>query len=184
MTDPNPNSTRELLYDTPWVKLVAIHPSQGQGAPHYALESKDYVCIIALDELGHILLVKQFRPAAGIQTLEFPAGHVEDHQTPEQSARQELLDETGYIAQHMDLIACIRPDTGRLLNKHWCFFARGLSRSDKPIAQDEVARPLSMPLPDFYKLVLSGAFDHAQHLAPLGLAIMQGRLPSPTPPIQ
>lgn len=181
MTGPKPPAPRELLYTTPWVNLVAIRPLTGQGAPHYALESKDYVSIIALDQDGHILLVRQFRPVANHETLEFPAGHVEDHQTPEQSARQELRDETGYLAERMDLIPCIDPDAGRLLNKQWCFFASGLTPSDKPIAHDEVARPLLMPLPEFYALVLSGRFTHAQHIAALGLALMQGRLPWPAP---
>jgi ADP-ribose pyrophosphatase len=181
---PNPDPTpsqNQVCFSTPWVQLLAIPPASQKGFPHYALASRDYVSVIALDEENRVLLVKQFRPAVGGETIEFPAGHVDDGQTPEQSALQELLEETGYSASHIHLLGVTNPDTGRLMNKNYCYFASGLKRVHAQTAADEVAQPLALPIPEFYALIANNGFNHAQHLAHLMLAVLQGKLPLPGP---
>ncbi len=184
MTDPSAAHPNKVCFSTPWIELLAISPKSGQGAPHYALASKDYVSVVALDEQGRILLVKQYRPAVGQETIELPAGHVEDNQTPEESASQELLDETGYKAGRMELLGVIHPDTGRLMNRHHCFFASNLTRAMSQTAPDEVAEPFAVPLSEFFLLLTQGKFNHAQHLAPLFLAHIHGKLSFPGSPSQ
>lgn len=79
--------------------------------------------VVALNQAGHILLVRQFRPAVGRFTLELPAGHVDPGETPEQSARKELGEETGYEADTLELLATLSPSTSRFTNRAWMFFA-------------------------------------------------------------
>jgi 8-oxo-dGTP pyrophosphatase MutT (NUDIX family) len=57
------------------------------------------------------------------KTLELPSGHVENGQTPEEAARQELLEETGHVADHFECLGNLWPDTGRLSNRMWGYFA-------------------------------------------------------------
>lgn len=42
------------------------------------------------------ILVEQFRPPQGRVTIEFPGGLIDEHETPEEAALRELLEETGY----------------------------------------------------------------------------------------
>jgi 8-oxo-dGTP pyrophosphatase MutT (NUDIX family) len=44
------------------------------------------VVIAALQQSGQFLLVRQFRPPAGGYVIEFPAGLVDDGETPETAA--------------------------------------------------------------------------------------------------
>jgi ADP-ribose pyrophosphatase len=65
------------------------------------------VAIIAVNEKGNLILVEQHREALGELVLELPAGLVGDEgaETLEEAARRELLEETGYMAGAMRLVA-------------------------------------------------------------------------------
>ena len=66
--------------------------------PFYMLELPDYVSVIALTPARELLLVRQHRPVVGRETLELPSGHVDPGERPEDAARRELLEETGFDA--------------------------------------------------------------------------------------
>ena len=100
-------------------------------APHYSISTQDYVSILAVTGSGAFPLVRQFRAAVEEFTLELPGGHVVDGETPEQSARKELLEETGFVAGELILLGALAPDTGRLSNRMWCFFAPEVARDAK-----------------------------------------------------
>lgn len=54
------------------------------------------VAVVAIDDAQCVLLVRQYRIAAGMITLEIPAGVLEPGEQPEVCARRELQEETGY----------------------------------------------------------------------------------------
>ncbi len=55
------------------------------------------VGIIATDDEGNIVLVRQYRPAIGRWTWEIPAGLMDEGEDPIQTAVRELKEETGYM---------------------------------------------------------------------------------------
>src|ERR1700687_2612926 len=112
----------EVVLDTKCFQLVPRRPP-AYAEPHYSLRTRDYVGVVAVTTNGELLLVRQFRPAVWETTLELPSGHVEPGQTPEEAARTELLEETGHEANSFELVGDFSPDTGRLGNRMWCFFA-------------------------------------------------------------
>jgi ADP-ribose pyrophosphatase len=59
------------------------------------------IVIIPIDPKGRILLVRQWRRAAGEITLELPAGTIETGEEPLHCARRELQEETGFAAKKM-----------------------------------------------------------------------------------
>jgi len=92
-------SNREAVFTSPWFQVLA-ESTPGGGPPHYVIQGLDFVVIVALTRQDQLLLVRQFRRAAGAITLELPAGHIDPGETPEQAARRELAEETGYEADH------------------------------------------------------------------------------------
>ena len=65
------------------------------------------VGIVAVTARDELVLVEQFRPPAGARVVELPAGLVGDapgqeSEAFEAAARRELLEETGYEAQHWE----------------------------------------------------------------------------------
>jgi 8-oxo-dGTP pyrophosphatase MutT (NUDIX family) len=115
---------RRSIFATQWFDLIAKDIS-GDPAPHYSIATRDYVSVLAVTSSGGFVLVRQYRAAVERTTLELPGGHVEEGETPEKAARKELREETGYVAEEFIALGELAPDTGRLGNRMWCFFAPG-----------------------------------------------------------
>jgi len=166
---------REDVFTTPYFRLVGKHVAGVPGDPFYALELPDYVSIVAQTRSGELVLVRQFRPAVETMTLELPAGLVDAGDTPEDTARRELKEETGFLAERVTLVGCMKPDTGRLGNRMWVYFAAGVVRDDSAVPEAgmqvvvQTAAQVSRALAD-------GTFDHALHVAALLLAVQLGHL--------
>lgn len=167
--------TEEVVWDSKWFHINARRYA-ADAEPHYVLNCKDYVSVIATNVDGKLLLVRQFRPATGMSTLEIPSGHVEAGQTPEEAARLELLEETGYEAEQLDFLCQLSPDTGRMGNRMWLFFAQDV----KPVVttghqREDGVEPLIYE-GDARTLVRDGEFQNALHHAALLAAIARGKL--------
>ena len=117
---------RRSVFATQWFDLVAKQLS-GDPAPHYSIATRDYVSVVAVTIQGSLALVRQFRPAIEQMTLELPSGHVDEGETPESAARRELREETGLLANEFIPLGDLAPDTGRLGNRMWCYFAPGVA---------------------------------------------------------
>ncbi len=92
-------STR--VFETPWFAIEAVpsRPEWHMGtAPFYRITGPDHILAVPLTADGRLVMVRQFRPARGRFTLEFPAGAVDGDETPEAAVRRELEEETGYVA--------------------------------------------------------------------------------------
>ena len=66
------------------------------------------VKLVAVTPESEIVLVEQYRKPVDAAVIELPAGLVGDHGNPEETlfeaARRELEEETGYAAEHLDLL--------------------------------------------------------------------------------
>jgi ADP-ribose pyrophosphatase len=171
-------SAAETVFSTPWFEVVAKpNAAQAGGAPHYALRLLDYVCTIALTPAGDFVLVRQFRPAIERMTLELPAGHVDPGETPAESARRELIEETGLAPARIEPLGPLAPDTGRLSNVLWSFLALDCVPTVPVSCAEAGIEVVICPLAELADKIRCGEFDHALHLAALQLAMLAGKLP-------
>ncbi len=66
------------------------------------LNFRDWVNVIALDEKDNIILEKNYRHGLNAQMIETPSGSMEaEDKSPQEAARRELYEETGYAAGKM-----------------------------------------------------------------------------------
>lgn len=72
---------------------------------------------------GNFVFVRQFRPTVEDFLLEFPAGRIENGETPIVCARRELEEETGLIPLNLKFIFEIYPSPGFVEEKLYMFFA-------------------------------------------------------------
>jgi ADP-ribose pyrophosphatase len=166
----------EVVLDTNWFQIVARRPA-GFDSPHYSLRTRDYVSVVATDHAGRLLLVRQFRPTVWETTLELPSGHVEAGQTPEQAARTELLEETGHEAERFEFLCNLSPDTGRLGNRMWCFFAGNATPTKNAAYKAEAGIDFVLYDGDIRALTAEKDFYSALNCAALFAAVLKGKIP-------
>ncbi|MFC0188382.1 NUDIX domain-containing protein [Fictibacillus aquaticus] len=70
------------------------------------------VAVIAVTEDKKALMVRQYRKALGKVITEIPAGKLEKGEDPLESAKRELLEETGYTCREMKKIASFYTSPG------------------------------------------------------------------------
>ena len=165
---------RETVFSTPWFNIEA-KTINGSESPYYALTLLDYVSILAITNEGQVLLVRQYRPVVEVETLELPSGHVGKGETPEEAARRELMEETGYEAHDIELLGTLIPDTGRLGNKLWCFFASSVTER-RDLAVEEGIELTKCTISELMNLIKEGKFNHALNIAVLALAVQRKNL--------
>ena len=87
------NFAGAVFYGVVWfvVPIVIAQETVSAGIMDVGLGVFDFAVVVAVDEQGRLLLVRQFRHAVNQYTLEPPAGHVDAGETPEQSARKDAL---------------------------------------------------------------------------------------------
>lgn len=95
--------------------------------------------IAAVNDRGELLLVRQYRHAAGAWMLEVPAGRLEAGEDPLAAARRELEEETGYRARSWNVLSTFYPAPGFCSEFMTLFVARELElvRDRRPHDDDE-----------------------------------------------
>jgi ADP-ribose pyrophosphatase len=77
----------------------AIEPKSGFEIKRSIVRHVGSAVMLAMDDKGRILLVRQYRLPAEKYLWELPAGRLDPGEKPLQAARRELAEETGYKAR-------------------------------------------------------------------------------------
>jgi ADP-ribose pyrophosphatase len=93
--------------------------------------------MMPVDEKNRILLVRQYRLAARKFLWELPAGTVDPGEKPLQTARRELIEETGYRAKKWTKLAEFYPSPGFLTEKMTIYLVTGLTAGEPKPMDDE-----------------------------------------------
>lgn len=160
---------------SPWVTLVTRHVAQGRrrAEAYHSLAQHDYVNVLAIDGDGRIPLVQQYRPAWQCQMLELPGGLADSGEPPARVAARELEEEVGFrVNGRPVLLGCLAPDSGRLENRFWAYFARA-----EPVARwrpEPGVRRRFVSAQQLRAAIVDGRFHHGLHVALVGLAVIRG----------
>ena len=172
--------SRKTVFSTPWFQVVAKSVGEkGTSEPYYSLKMSDYVSVVAVTDRQEFILVRQYRPAVEKWTLELPSGHVSDGEKPEQTARRELLEETGYQARSLQCLGSLFPDTGRLSNRMWCYFAPNVRRVSKKKHPEAGTRVVRVNRRVFFKKLRQLEVGDALNTSAILLAILSRKIKIP-----
>jgi ADP-ribose pyrophosphatase len=161
---------------SPWMEIIARDVQSHPDAPpetYYAVGQPDYLVALAITPDDRILLVRQFRAAVERFSLELPAGMLDPGETPDSAMARELLEETGYPAEKVELIGKKATSGGRISNSTYSFFIRTGSRI-ADFTEEPGVSVSSVSLGELHNLVLSDEFSEQCHLGVIALAAAKG----------
>ncbi len=130
-----PVQASEQRYDDGFVsvRVDTLTARDGASFERSIVEHKGAVGVLALDREDRVLLLRQYRHAAGQRLLEIPAGICDvPDELPEQTAARELREEAGLAATDWRLLLEIAPTPGSSTEKWQVFLARDLTPAVSP----------------------------------------------------
>ncbi len=174
MSDPQPWLVEEsrYVYDRkPYMILRedSVRLPNGALIPDYfVFEYPDWVSVLAVTKEERFVLIRQYRHGIGAVHFELAAGVVDPHEPLLQSARRELLEETGYGGGHWEpwMKACANPGT----HTNWChiFLATGVEQiGAQQLERTEDITVQMLPKSAVLDVLRSGGVAQALHAAAL-----------------
>lgn len=109
-----------------------------------------------------VCLVRQWRVALGRMTLEIPAGKVEGNEPPDACAARELAEETGLVAERLELLAVQYGSPGFTDEHTAVYFAHGLAQGPARPDEGELVNVVWVPIEDAIEAVRAGLIDDAK----------------------
>jgi ADP-ribose pyrophosphatase len=191
-TDPDIDDLTERVVSTEVLhtgryldlRIDTIERPDGSTAKREIVGHPGAVAIVALDPSDQILLVRQFRLAAGRVMLEVPAGTLNrdkatgETEDPDAAAARELEEETGYRAGRWQKLASFWTAPGFATENMHLYLATDLTLADDRLGPDEDEWLLldRLPFDDALAAAEDGVIADAKSLVGLlWLARMRGR---------
>ena len=124
----------DVVYEDRWVKVVLAHVRlpNGRRYVYTTLWRVPGAAVVALNERGEILLVQEYRHPLGDVIYQLPGGLVDEGETPLETARRELREETGYEAEHWEPLGVVQDNPGLIDGATTLFLARDVRRAGEP----------------------------------------------------
>ena len=156
-------------------RVDTIERGDGSTARRDIVGHPGAIAVLALDDDRRVLLVRQWRTAAGEALLEIPAGTLDVHdgvtEDPFVAARRELEEETGHRARTWRKLASFWTAPGFATELMHLYLATGIAgaSADDRLAPDEDERLelVAVPLDEAIGLALDGSIRDAKSI--LGL---------------
>ena len=148
--------TSERIYTGRVVNLRVDEIDAARGGSHRKIEVVEHpggVVVIARPTPAEIVLVRQHRHAVDRDLWEVPAGMIERGEPPIETARRELIEETGYRAASLRFLWSLYPTPGFCEERIHLFVAEGLTPGLAAPEDDEEFEIETWRVEDAWELV-------------------------------
>lgn len=155
------------------IKRDTLTRGDGKNFVRETAVSSDAVAVVAIDEQGRILLIRQYRHPMGRPVWEIPAGKMDvDGEQPEETAIRELQEETDTTAESVELLTLFLNSAGWTNEKTYVYLAKGLRDVPEFQRENEEAdiEKKWVSLDDAYEMVRTGELDDAKTVIGILLA--------------
>lgn len=146
-------------YENAWIKVTHhdVINAAGNNGIYGTVHFKNYaIGIIALDEQANTWIVGQYRFPFNEYTWEIPEGGGALNQSPLESAKRELLEETGIMAKEWRMIQQLQLSNSATDEVAFLFLATNLSHQQAAPEEGEVLTQKKISFEALYQMVKSG----------------------------
>ena len=147
--------------------IDTIEKTSGQVTTREIVEHADCIAVVAVDDEGRIVMVKQFRRPANRMLLEIPAGGVEVGEDPEDCVKRELQEETGYFPGELQKLGGFYAAPGYCTEYLHLFLAKQLTESRLTAEDTDEIEVLRFSVPEILAMIDSGEICDAKSIAGL-----------------
>lgn len=157
----------ETIFEGKIVKLTVDHAQLPNGdiAIREVVYHPGGVGVLPLDEDGNVTLVRQFRYPIQQLLLEIPAGKLDPNEDHRVAAIRELSEETGLEAAELTYLGYTLASPGFCDEALHMYLARGLTRKDQHLDEDEFLDLVTMPFDELVRQVMDGTITDAKTVA-------------------
>lgn len=141
-----------------------ITPS-GDTVTYDIVEHKGAASMVALDEEGKILMVRQYRTAIQKESLELPAGGINPGEDTKTCAMRELEEETGYRPTSAEHLLDVYTSVGFCDEKIYIYYTSSLVPSKQNLDADEYVNVERYTLEELVELILQGKIEDSKSVA-------------------
>ncbi len=149
------------------VERVTQRFTDGRAFTRDVIKHPGAVVLVPVLDDGRICLIRNYRVAVDRELLELPAGTLEPDEPPIETARRELLEETGYRATDIQPLCEFYMSPGILAERMHAFLATGLTAGTPAReAGEQIENELVTP-EELERLLSSGSIQDSKTLSAL-----------------
>lgn len=159
---------RELAYEGTVLKVYKDYMqfSNGNTEEWDFINHDGAAAVIPIMDDGKILMVKQYRNALERDTLEIPAGKLDD---PKEEgivcARRELKEETGYSSDNLEWLFTMRTTVAFCNERIEVYVARDLVPGEQHLDEDEFVDVKAYEFEELKQMIFEGKIQDAKTMA-------------------
>ena len=129
--------------------------------------------VVPMKEDGTVILIRQYRHAAGGYIYEIPAGKLHPGEDPKLCAARELQEEIGYRADSLELLTSILTTPGFTDEVIHIYKGTGLTKGKQDLDHDEVIEIVELPLEKALAQIIDGIIRDGKTIVGLQTAYLQ-----------
>ncbi len=170
------------IYDNPWIGVTeydVINPGGGKGIYGKVHFKSLAIGILPLDKQGYTWLVGQYRFPLDAYSWEIPEGGGDPAVPAVESAKRELLEETGLVARDWTELMEMHLSNSVTDEHAFIFLARGLEQREAMPEQTEELVVRRLAFDEAYRMAESGEITDSMSVAAIlkvKLMLLQGQL--------
>jgi ADP-ribose pyrophosphatase len=131
--------SEETVHTNPWwtYKHERFEKANGEAGDYYYAETHGVSIVVPVLSDGSIVLTRQYRYLFDKESIEFPGGGIKEGSDALETARQELYEETGWIADEFAQIGTFEPANGYVKDLTHVYLARADEQQEQQLEDTE-----------------------------------------------
>ena len=160
---------RVLAYQGAWISFYKDKMSfaNGNTADWDFIHHNGAAAMVAEEEDGRIVMIRQWRPGADGEILELPAGGINPGEEPMSAAVRELREETGALCEEANSLLMIQPSPAYNDEKVSIFYCKVSGYSDIEPDENEYITIERYTLDDLIAMIMTGEISDSKTVAGL-----------------